>query len=286
MLNDNAIAGSSVEPDLDRCHAYLAYQLDHPKRPLATGVWPPPGPAITISDQIGSGVQEIARHLAGILQAVEPNDSAPWTVFDRQLVTQVLEEHHLPKRLAKLMPEDRRSYLDDVLDELIGLRPPSWELIPKVIQTVLHLANVGHVILVGRGASVITRQMPSVFHVRLIASLPRRIERVQELENLSTKEAARFIARTERGRERYVRAYFHSRVNDDLQYHMVINSDRIPPPEAAELIANGAQRCFRNADLEAHDSSPAQDEQEVGVPLTQFLSPPIDSVGRRSEIGV
>jgi hypothetical protein len=247
VLKDNSIAVSPVEPDLDRCRSYLAYKLDHPKRPSAMGVWPPPGPAITISAQLGSGVEETTRQLAGILQAAEPKDSAPWTVFDRQLLTQVLKEHHLPERLAKLMSEDRRSYLDDVLDELIGLRPPSWELIPKVIQTVLHLANAGHVILVGRGASVITRQMPNVFHVRLIASLPRRIERVQELDNLSPKAAAKFIARTERGRERYVRAYFHTRVNDDLQYHLVLNTDRVPPPEAAELIADGAQRCFRNS---------------------------------------
>jgi cytidylate kinase len=141
-------------------------------------------------------------------------------------------------------------------------------LIPKVVQTVLHLANVGHVILVGRGASVITKQMPNVFHVRLIASLARRIERVQELENLSPKEAATFIAQTERGRERYVRAYFHTRVNDDLQYHLVINTDRIPPPEAAELIADGAQRCFHNG-LEAHNSSLAHGEQESGVPATK-----------------
>jgi cytidylate kinase len=268
MLNDDAIAGSSAEPDLDRCRSWLAYQLNHPKRPSARGVWPPPGPAITISDQVGSGVQEIARHLTGILQASEPKDSAPWTVFHRLLLTQVLEEHHLPKSLAKLMSEDRRSYLDDVLDELIGLRPPSWELIPKVVQTVLHLANAGHVILVGRGASVIARQMSNVFHVRLIASLPRRIERVQELENLSPKEAAKFITRTERGRERYVRAYFHSRLNDDLQYHLVINSDRIPAPEAAELIAVGARRCFRNGP-EAHDSGLAQGEQDSGVPATE-----------------
>jgi hypothetical protein len=39
------------------------------------------------------------------------------------------------------------------------------------------------------------------------------------------------------------------RVDDDLQYHMVINTDRIPPPEAAELIADGARRCFQGANM-------------------------------------
>jgi hypothetical protein len=43
-----------------------------------------------------------------------------------------------------------------------------------------------------------------------------------------------------------------ARVDDDLQYHMVINvinTDRIPPPEAAELIADGARRCFQGANM-------------------------------------
>ncbi len=246
MLNDYSIAGSSVEADLGQWRSYMTYQLEHPKRPLATGVWPPPGPAITISAQTGAGAEGVARQLAAVLESREPPGHAPWTVFDRQLVEIALEEHHLPTSLAKFMPEDRRSYLDDVLDEMIGLRPPSWELMPKVIQSARHLADAGHVILVGRGAGIVTGGMPNVFHVRLIASLPKRIERVQQLQNLSPKAAAKFISKTDRGRGRYVKAHFHLRVDDDLQYHLVLNTDLISLADAAELIADGARRCFQS----------------------------------------
>jgi cytidylate kinase len=160
-------------------------------------------------------------------------------------VGKVLEEHHLPKALAKLMPEERRSYIRDVMDELLGLRPPSWVMVPQIAETVLHLVEVGHVILVGRGAEYITHRMPNIFHIRLIASLSKRIERVQRLENLTSKEAARFIAQRDRGRGRYARAYFHARAEDDLQYHLVVNTDLIPLPDAAELIAQGAERLFQ-----------------------------------------
>ena len=246
MLSSQTQTGSPASADLDRCRAYLAYQADHPKRPSATGVWPPPGPAITLSPQTGAGADQIARQLAALLQQGEPKGCAPWTVFDRQLAERVLEEHHLPKSLAKLMPEDRRSYLDDVLDEVVGLRPPSWDLVPKLIQTVMHLADAGNVILVGRGASFATAGMPNGFHVRLIASLAKRIERVQQRENLSPKEAARLIAKTDRGRDRYVKAYFHARRDDDQQYHLILNTDRIPPAKAAEVIASAARICFEN----------------------------------------
>jgi len=210
----------------------------------STAGWPTPGPAITISNLTGSGAHEVAIHLADLLQTEEPQGSPPWTVFDRQLVEKVLEEHHLPQKLAELMPEDRRSYFDDVIDEFMGLRPPSWVLVPKVIQTVLHLAGTGHTILIGRGANAITETMPNVFHVRLIASLPNRIERVRQHENLSSEEAAKLIATRDRGSRRFVKAYLHAHVEDDLHYHIVLNTDRVPVQDAAQLIAAGARRAF------------------------------------------
>lgn len=247
MPNNASTLGASGETDLDRCRLYLNYQFEERTQPSTTRRRKPPGPAITISDQTGSGAQELARRLAALLQAREPKGSPPWTVFDRQLVEEVLEEHHLPKRLAKFMPEDRRSYIKDVMDELVGLRPPSWVMVPQIVQTILHLADAGHVILVGRGAGFVTGRTPNVFHVRVIASLPKRIERIQKLENLSPKEAAKFIVQRDRGRGRYVRAYFHTRVDDDLLYHLVLNTDRVSPPQAAELIAEGARICCRSS---------------------------------------
>jgi hypothetical protein len=242
LLDNPSSPAAMLETEQGLCRRYLDYQLQHPKLPSDSGIWPPPGPAIAISPQTGAGTEEIALRLATILEAREPKGRAPWTVFDRHLVEHMLEEHHLPKRLLELMPEDRRSYLDEVLDDMMGLRPPSWELIPKLVRTVLHLAYAGHVILVGRGASVITLHVPNVFHVRLFGSLPRRIERVQKAQNLSPKEAARFTAKADRGRARYIKAHFHTRVDDDLQYDLALNTDRILPSDAAELIAAGASK--------------------------------------------
>ena len=241
MANDPSTLDATARTGLDRCREYLVYQLADRKRGPLKARQPLAGPAVTIDYQTGAGAHEIARRLAEMLQAVEPEGSSPWTVFDRQLVAKVLEEHHLPTRLARLLPEERRFFIRDVMEELVGLRPPSWVVEPLIAESILHLADAGHVILVGRGASVITARMPSVFHVRLIASLAGRTQRVQQLEHLSAAEAARLIARSDRGRGRYVRTYFHSRVDDDLQYHLVVNTDRIALPQAAELIAQGAR---------------------------------------------
>jgi len=202
------------------------------------------GPALTISHQTGAGAHEIAERLARLLQETEPPRASAWTVFDRQLVELALEEHHLPMTLAEKMPEDRRTYIDDVMDDLFGLRPPSWVLVPKVAETILHLADAGHVILIGRGAAVVASRMPRVFHVRLISSLASRIERVQKQNGWTAEAATKFVEREDRGRKRYVKSNFNIRLDDDLLYHLVVNTDRIPPEDAARLIAEAARRSF------------------------------------------
>jgi cytidylate kinase len=247
MLDDDSTDASITKTEMDRCRAYLDYKHNHPKRPTPEGVWPPAGPAITISPLTGAGAGEIAEKLAALLQAEEPSDGPPWCVFNRQLIVHALEKHNLPVKLAERLPEDRRSYLADVLDEFMGLRPPSWEIVPLLVKSILHLADAGHVILVGRGAGVATRGVPNVFHVRLVAGLEKRVERVQKREHLSPKDAEKLIAKTDRGRDRFARAYFHTHVDDDLNYHLVLNTDLVPMSDSVELIAEGARRCFATA---------------------------------------
>ena len=159
-------------------------------------------------------------------------------MFDRNLVEKVLHEHHLPERLAQFMPEDRISELTDILDELCGLHPPSWTLVRKTAETMLHLAELGKVILIGRGANVITARLPAVFHVRLVGSLVKRVQYIQELEHVDHHTALEQVQREDLGRRRYLKKYFDKDIDDALLYHMVINTDMVPYEEAARMIAD------------------------------------------------
>ena len=62
--------------------------------------------AVTISRQAGCGALAVAGKLAEYLQSRSPKGAPPWTVFDQNLMDKVLEDHNLPIRLARLLPED------------------------------------------------------------------------------------------------------------------------------------------------------------------------------------
>ncbi len=198
----------------------------------------PHQPVVTISREAGSGAHIVGETLVELLQTRARPGSTPWTMFDRELVERVLKDHELPERLARYMPEDRVSVISDTLDELFGVHPATRTLVRATAETILRLAEIGHVILIGRGACLITSKLGAAFHVRLVGSLARRIEHVQTYRGLDPREAAEYVRRHDEGRKRYVREYYGKDIDDPLLYHLVINTDRVSYGDAARMIAD------------------------------------------------
>ena len=225
-----------AQPSIERCKAFIDCQLQPARERLAAAKSGERWRAVTISRQAGSGAHAMAEELAYYMQTSRPKETPPWTVFDRDLVKKVIEEHHLPERMARFLAEDRISELQDTVDELFGLHPQSWTLVRQTVETILHLVELGRVIIIGRGAGIATRNLDYVFHVRLVGSLERRLQYVQESCKLGEKEAVKFIHQEDRGRRRYLKKYFNLGIDDPLLYHVVINTDRVPPKLAARMI--------------------------------------------------
>ena len=221
---------------LERCRTYINAHIQAAGKGLTSD--DRPRRAVTISRQTGSGAHVVAEKLAACLQTHTPSDARPWTVFDRNLVEKVLEDHNLPHRLARFMPEDRVSEIADMMDELFGLHPPSWTLVRQTTETILHLAELGNVILIGRGATVLTNKLEYVYHVRLVGSLEKRVAHMQELNGLNKQAALELIRREDRGRRRYLKTHFKADLDDLLLYHLVINTDLVPYEAAAQIVAD------------------------------------------------
>lgn len=226
-------------PDaIDKCLSFISSQTKVPEQTSVLGVPRVHALAVTISRQTGSGAWCVAERLAKHLPKVHPYDSRPWTVFDKELVEKVLEDHNLPKKLADYMPEDRVSVIDDIMNELFGLKPSSWTLVEQTAETILKLAELGNVILIGRGANIITAQLDHVFHVRLVGSIEKRLQRVKEHLGLDDASAMDHLMKTDRGRQRYLKEHYKADIDNPLLYDMIINTDRISFESAAMLIAD------------------------------------------------
>jgi cytidylate kinase len=199
-------------------------------------------PTITLSRATGSGARSIAEKLAVYLQERDSDAPIPWAVFDKNLVHKVLEDHHLPQRLARYVPDEKISGIDYAVEELLGLHPSMWTMIQHTIDTILALARMGNVILVGRGAPVIAGKFKNAFHVRLVGSLEMRIAQVQEYYTLPHKQAREFVQREDRQRKRFIKKYFGRDIEDSLLYYLTINTDLVFYDGFARIIGDAVLR--------------------------------------------
>jgi cytidylate kinase len=157
-------------------------------------------------------------------------------------MNKVLADHNLPAHLEKFLPEDRVSAIEDTLADIFGVRPTSQTLVLQTAETILKFAELGSVILVGRAGSIVTAKLPHVLHVRLVAPLDDRIERICRDDRKSPAEARKFCLEEEAARTRYLKTYYNADINDPLLYHLVINTSRVGCENTARLIGEAVLR--------------------------------------------
>ena len=215
----------------DRCRAFLDSNfVDPPPRKHKEQA------AVAISRESFTHGHEIAEALIRRLDRDPVLGKRDWALFDRNLVEKILEDHHLPKTIAKYMPEDRDRDFTGTINEILGLHPSLWELFHYTCDTILKLADTGNVILMGRGAHVITRGMPHVLQARIVAPLPLRVERAMDELNISKTEATRKIKQDDQARAAYVRSHFDEDICNPFAYHMTLNTGILSINQAAELL--------------------------------------------------
>ncbi len=225
---------------VDKCVSFLESQFRPQKRPTGKSQ---ARPAITISRTTGAGGHAVASPLAEYLRMRVPGHLV-WTVFDENLVQKVLEDHRMQKYIAAFVEEGHKSMLQDSIEEWMGLHPGSWTVLQWTNAAVARLAQAGNVIMLGRGGMVITGKMENVFHVRLVGSLERRIERVKEIYGLDQKQAAAYIKKKDEGRRKYLKDNFDEDIDNPLLYHLTVNTDLAPYEETAGLIGEAVFRRF------------------------------------------
>ncbi len=226
--------------NLDICLSHINSQRD------ARFNSPPEArPAITISRQCGAGGHTVASKLAEYLQPHAPS-GCQWTIFDRNLIKKVLEDHSLSVRLAELLPESSKSRLSEMVEKLRGKHPPSAsKIVEQSVETIWQLAAGGHVILVGRAANVITAKLKNMFHVRLVGSLENRIEQVEEIYDFDRRAALAYIKSQDEAKRLYLKEYFGQDIDDPQIYHLIVNTDRISYGDTAKLIGDAVLNWFK-----------------------------------------
>lgn len=180
---------------------------------------------ITISRQMGSLGFEIGNLVANCLA---------YRVVWRELINEAAQRAGAPDVALA------------VIDELglLGLTPTaknSEAYLLAVNAVVLELAGKGNVVLIGRAGQRILADYPGTVHVRLIAPVELRIQRIMERQHIVREAARSQIEASDQHRRQYLKRYYHVNWDDPSLYDLVINTGRIPSQVACDMICLAAR---------------------------------------------
>jgi len=196
-----------------------------------------PYPFVTISRQTGTGGHSLA---SAILTELEKEHEESlfhgWQILDAELCQRILQDAKLKVPFESLIREDFHSETEDIFYQALVDRSPQETVTHKIFKAIHVLADRGKMVFIGRGAAFLTASHPLGIHLRLVAPLPARVDRLMALRHLSEKAAREAIAEQDAARAQLVRHYFGKDINDPLLYHAVWNTQRTPIEEIAPLV--------------------------------------------------
>lgn len=195
-------------------------------------------PFITISREYGCGGFEVAEEVAAILTR-EYRQKPPWAAYDRRVLEMIMKDMGLSSSLAETLTSGARAEMTNLFQTTFSKFPAQVAVYRKLAETVRTLAANGHVIIIGRAGNVITRDMERGYHVRIVAALDWRTERMAALLNVRKKEAEKIILAKMKKRDTFIRKFIKFDLADPHNYHIVINNARHTVEEAGRLIIEG-----------------------------------------------
>ncbi|MCP4219637.1 MAG: phospholipid-binding protein [bacterium] len=179
-------------------------------------------PIITISRQLGSTGTEIAKYLREDLKC---------NLLDKESLEDAFEEYGVSKQNIEKFDERK---------------PGFWELFKTDKTRYLHFlkgalykfAGRKSCIIVGRAGQILLQDAPGVLHVRVVAPMETRVERVMEGFQCDGAQAEKLILHSDHERAGFHKFFFDENWEDPNLYHLVLNTAAFSVGTAAELISS------------------------------------------------
>jgi len=141
-------------------------------------------------------------------------------LIDREYVY----SHWLPKIASahqlKILKESAKAHLGT---SSIGI--PYHIYIEQKLKEVIH--DSGGIVILGLGAQMIFKHAPNAFHIRVVASLSNRVQRVCEQFGIDRVQAEKHIALSDRKHKKYLHYIYNQDWNDSENYHITFNTDNL-----------------------------------------------------------
>lgn len=181
---------------------------------------------ITITQSMGCTGGQIAKLVA---------DSLQLELYDDARLQRTVQT--MGKELEDLKHFDERA--PGFFDRLISNKPDIFlDLMEALIYEV---AKKGEGVIIGHGGQFLLRDFGCALHVLIYAERSTRVRHVMEQEGISREVADRLIRKSDDNQAGFFRFAFHRAWNDLSLFDLVISTEKMAVPSAADIIIEAAQ---------------------------------------------
>jgi cytidylate kinase len=204
---------------------------------------------VCIASDDGAGGREIGRAVAAELG---------YRLVDEAIVATAAREAGVEPRVAA-DAERRRSFVRQLLDDLsssggmaasasLGAFLPfsaddssiSADLRELIRAAVEETADRGSAVIFAHGASFALSGRPDTLRVLVTADPATRRRRLAAERKVDESEAAKLVDSSDAGRAAYLKRFYGIDAELPTHYDLVVNTDRVPIAQAADLVARTA----------------------------------------------
>jgi cytidylate kinase len=153
-----------------------------------------------------------------------------WHVFDKEIVDFIARDTRVRQDLVRELDERSQSLIHDMVDRLLrmaeGISFGNEEYHEALLKTLAYFAACGKAVIVGRGSAYVLQGEPG-FHLRIIASPERRLQRLIQQWQARPDEARRRMLQIDAERRGFIQHHFRRNVDDLRCYDAIFNTDRL-----------------------------------------------------------
>lgn len=192
-----------------------------------------PRPCITLSREFGCEGYPVAERLRELMSSASGEE---WLLMDKGLLAEVARRHNLSEEVLQGLGEKNRM-LDEVLSTFSSRWKSEKDHFRLLCRHIVSLAEQGNVIIVGRGAAIVTRHLENCYHFRLYASIAFKAASIAKRLRLAPDEAESLVVKRQRQRDAFNRDFLDCDAGDKSYYDLLFNNDRNTPEKIARTIS-------------------------------------------------
>jgi cytidylate kinase len=178
---------------------------------------------ITLSRKMGANGSEIAGRVAGELQ---------YYLYDTEAIETTAREMGFLKDV-----QDIDNKVPSFFERFLSARPQMQ--VDRLMAVIYELASRGNALFLGRGSHILLREFPCAMHVRVTASLEKRILNLVD-RGFQREAAVRELRRTDHERAAFIKFAFGVDWDNPELYDLVLNMDHLTVPLAADIVTHMA----------------------------------------------